>query len=351
MRKSGVALLLKLGCWLMAAAVIVAFAGCGGAGQSTGESRSASTAAASSEAKRDAWISIDGYKGAASVGILMAQKLGYFDEQGIEMAFTSAVVPDWPIKYVREGMVDFAVLRQPQVVLAEEKGAPIIAVGALEARPTAALIWLKRSGIDGIPDLRGRTIAIPGASFEEDFLQSLLERHGMTLDEVKIKRVEYDLTPALVSGQADAVFGGSWNVEGAALAARGLRPVVHRVQSLGFPSYDGQVLVARTHWAARNGPLIRDVMTALARGTAAATEHPRAAARVIEEGGETDLSVTPQAREAEVEATLPLLSETGYMSPSRAEELIDWMHAEGWIKRAFPASRLLTNDYLSIAER
>ncbi len=313
----------------------------------TETSPSASTVA-SSHGKREAWVSIDGYKGAPSAGILMAQELGYFDDLGIEMAFTSAIVPDWPTKYLREEMVDFAVLRQPQVVLAEEKGLPIVAVAALVARPTAALIWLKKSGIDGIADLKGKTIAIPGSFFQEDFLRSLLERHGLTLDEVKIKRVRYDLSPALAGGEADAIFGGSWNVEGAALAARGLKPVVLRVQGLGFPAYDEQVLVARTHWATQNGPLIRDVMTALARGTAAAIEHPETAARVVGEAGEGDPSVTPKVREAEVEATLPLLSETGYMSPSQAEDLIRWMHAEGWIKRAFPSSRLIDNDYLSI---
>jgi putative hydroxymethylpyrimidine transport system substrate-binding protein len=339
----------KPGCWLLAVAILI-FAGCGG-GERVAETRppGAGAAAPSQQGLREAWISVDGYKGAQSVGILMAQKLGYFEDAGVELYFTSAISPDWPVKYVREGMVDFAVLRQPQVALAEEKGAPIIAVGALEARPTTALIWLEGSGIDGIADLRGRTIAIPGSFFEEDALRSLLQRHGVTLDQVKVKHVRYDLTPALVRGQADAIFGGSWNVEGVALAARGLKPVVHRVQRLGFPRYDEQVLVARTGWASQNGSLIRDVMTALARGTAAAVAHPEAAVRAIEEGGESDPSVTPEVRRAEVEATLPLLSRTGYMSPGQAEELIDWMHAQGWIKRAYPGSRLITDEYLPTA--
>jgi putative hydroxymethylpyrimidine transport system substrate-binding protein len=340
--------LLKLGCWVLGVAALFALPGCGGTERATETRPSASTAAAHQEAMREVRISVDGYKGAQSVGILMAQELGYFEDAGVEMIFTSAISPAWPVKYLREEQVDFAVLRQPQVVRAEEKGAPIVAVGALEARPTAALIWLKKSGIGGIADLKGKTIAIPGLSFQEDFLQDLLERNGLTLDEVKIKRVGYDLVPALTSGGADAIFGGSWNVEGAALAARGLKPVVHRAQGLGFPRYDEQALVARTDWASWNGPLIRDVMTALARGTRAAIEHPRAAIKAVEESDETDLHATPRGTEAEVKATLPLLSETGYMNPGQAEDLIGWMHAEGWIRRAFPSSRLLTNEYLSL---
>jgi putative hydroxymethylpyrimidine transport system substrate-binding protein len=341
----------RLECWLLGVAVLVAFAGCGDTDKPTEASPGAKAAAVSQDAPRDAWISIDGYKGAQSVGILMAQELGYFEDEGVQMTITSAAAPDGAIVYVNEELVDFGVTRQPQVVLAREQGVPLVAVGALVALPTAALIWLKKSGIQDIADLKGKKIAIPGLTFQEDFLRSLLERNGLTFNDVKILHAGYELPRILASGQADAIFGGSWNVEGAALAARGLKPVIHRVQSLGLPAFDEQVLVARPDLVAEDGPLVRDVLAAVARGTAAAIEHPRAAVKAIEESDETDPAATPKVTEAEVEATLPLLSETGYMSPGQAEELVDWMHAEGWIKRAFPASRLLTNDYLLIDDR
>ncbi len=337
--------LLKLGCWVLGAVALVACAGCGEAGQAT-EVAAGTRSAAAAEVTREAWISIDGYKGPQSVGILMAQELGYFEDAGVEMTITGAASPENAISYVAEESVDFAVTRQPQVILAREEGEPIVAVGALVARPTAALIWLRKSGIHGVADLKGRTIAIPGLFFQEDFLQNLLERHGLTLDDVKIAHVGYESARALAGGEADAIFGGSWNVEGAELAARGLKPVVVRAPSLGFPAYDEQVLAARAPWVAENGPLVRDVLAAVARGTAAAIEHPRAAVKAIEQSEEVDPTATPKVTEAEVEATLPLLSETGYMSPGQAEDLVDWMHAEGLIQRKVPASQLLTNQFL-----
>ncbi len=339
----------RLGCWLLAAALFV-FAGCGESEQRTGKPVSAKAAPASSKGMREAWFSIDGYKGPQTIGILMAEKLGYFEDEGVEPTVTSAATPAAPLDYVPQEIVDFGVTRQPEVVLAKREGTPIVTVGALVARPTAALIWLKKSGIHGIADLKGKTIAIPGLTFQEDFLRTLLERHGLTLDDVKVSQLGYGLDRFLARGEADAIFGGSWDVEGAALAARGLKPVIRRVQNLGFPAYDEQVLVTRVDLASEDGPLVRDVLAALARGTAAAIEHPEAAVKLIEETGEADPNATPKVTEAEVEATLPLLSETGYMSPGQAEDLIDWMHAEGWIKRTFPSSRLITNDYLSIDE-
>lgn len=336
--------------WLLGAVVaLVLLGGCGG-GENTGTTASQASKATEErpEARREAWISLDGYGGAQTVGILMAKELGYFEDLGLAMTVTSAAVPDATIKYVREEVVGFGVTRQPQLVLAREEGTPVVAVGALVPRPTAAMIWLAKSKIGGIADLKGKTIAIPGLSFQEDFLESLLERSGLTLDDVKIKRVGYKLVPALVSGRADAIFGGSWNVEGAALAARGLKPVVARAQSLGLPSYDEQVLIARTSEVSRDPQLVRDVLAAVARGTAAAAEHPKAAVEAIEESGEGDPGATARTTEAEVEATLPLLSEAGYMNPEQATDLVGRMHEEGWVKRVRPPSDLLTNDYLPL---
>ena len=336
---------------LVVVLAVVFLVGCGaeeGAGM-TGPQTSRA-AAERPEDKRDAWISLDGHDGPQTVGILMAQEMGYFDDLGLDMTVTSAATPDATIQYVTHDVVDLGVTRQPQAVLAREEGEPIIAVGALVPRPTAAMIWLKASGIDGIAELKGKTVAIPGLPFQEDFLESVLGRSGLTLDDVKIKRVGYELVPALVSGRADAIFGGSWNVEGAALAARGLKPVVLRAQSLGLPSYEEQVLVAHTNQVSRDPQLTRDILAAVARGTAAAAEHPKAAVKVIEKSLEGDPNATAKVTEAEVAATLPLLSEAGYMSLSKASDLVDRMQREGWVRRAMPSSDLLTNDYLPLEQ-
>lgn len=338
--------LLRLGCWVLAVSALLALAGCGGSGGSTEASSSAKPAARRLEPAREAWISIADHQGADSVGILMAQERGYFEDLGIEMTVTSSAAPQGALEYVVDEEVEFGVTRQPEVVLAREEGEPVVAVGTLLARPTAALIWLKKSGIDGISDLKGKTIAISGFAFQRAFLRSLLEKHGLTPDDVKVLEVGYDAVGALSSGKADAIFGGSGNVEGAVLAARGLEPVVRRVENLGLPAYDEQVLIARSDRVAEDGPLVRDVLAAIARGTAAAVEHPEAAAEVIEKGEGAGPAATSKETEAEIKETLPLLSETGYMNQAQAEELVDWMHGEGLIQRKIPVSRLLTNRLL-----
>lgn len=197
-------------------------AGCGGGGE-TGKSETqvAETTPAPKEESRFPWVAMDGWDSAEAIGIVMAEKRGYFTRAKLEVLTLSPVTPALSIPDVLNGSDEIAVAHGPQVVVARGKGAPIVIVGSLVPRATAALIWTKDSGIGGIADLTGKTIAIPGLSFQEDFLETMLASGGLTLADVEVEKVGNDLIPALLAGKADAIFGGSANQEGAELEAGG----------------------------------------------------------------------------------------------------------------------------------
>jgi putative hydroxymethylpyrimidine transport system substrate-binding protein len=176
--------------------------GCGsqGAADDTG------TQSADYRPLRNVTVTLDGHEGPENVGILMAQQRGYFTDARLSVSILTPVLPARPVQYVVTGQDDLGVTQEPQLVLAKSKGAPVIAVGSLVHRPTAAMIWLKRSHIGGIADLKGKTIAIAGVPFQELFLANVLAFGGLTLDDVKVANVGYELVPALVSGRADAIF-------------------------------------------------------------------------------------------------------------------------------------------------
>lgn len=296
-------------------------------------------------------LTLAGWEGPESVGILMAERQGYFADAGLEVSVLTPVTPVNAVKYVVQGLVDLGVAPQPQVVMAKSKGLPIIAVGSLVLRPTATMIWLRGSSIHGIGDLKGKTIAIPGLSFQKAFLESLLMRAGLTPEDVEVKTVGYKLVPALVSGRADAIFGGSSNIEGLELESRGLHPVAVPVDDLALPAYEQLVVIARANRVAKEPQMIRAFMLALHRGTAAAIEDPEAAVAVVDTGDEPNPEASRQDTEAEVGATLPLVSRSGRMSPGRAVRLVAWMYEQGMIQRNLPVSSLLTNRYLQRSAR
>lgn len=291
-------------------------------------------------------MTLDGHEGPENVGILMAQQRGYFTDAHLSVSIFSPVLPARPVQYVVTHQDDLGVAQEPQLVLAKSKGAPVIAVGSLVHRSTASMIWLKKSHISGIAALKGKTIAVPGVPFQRDFLETLLNRYGLKLSDVKVKNVGYELVPALISGRADAIFGGSWNLEGAELESRGLKPHITRLRGLGFPAYDESMVIARPDRVAKEPGMIKDFMSAVARGTVAAVEDPRAAADAIE-GGLEGSDLSRKTLEAQLSATLPLLSKSGYMYSEEEIRLVDWMHEHGMTNQFPTPVELLNNEYVS----
>jgi putative hydroxymethylpyrimidine transport system substrate-binding protein len=325
---------------VLALALCVLVAGCG----EQQEDPTKAAAPAPQPPLQEITVTLDGWEGPATVGLVMASERGYFEDEGIEVqALVSS--PGLPLKYVANGDADLALSHQPQVILAKAKGAPLVDVGSVIPHATAAMIWKKESGIRSIADLRGKTIAIEGLPFQRLFLGQVLEKAGLTLEDVRVQRVDYDVLPAIASGRADAIFGGSYNLEGAALQARGEKPIVIPVRRLGIPDFEEFVLVARADFASRNAHVLRDFISALARGTAAAVKDPKAAAAAIEQANEADPDLGPESVVAEIRSTLPLLAGNAYMSPQRASRLVEWMQAEGMIRRKVPPSTILTNAY------
>ena len=177
-----------------------------------------------------------------------------------------------------------------------------------------------------------KTIAFSGIPFQKVFLEILLGEAGLTLEDVEVRNVGHEIVPALASGDADAAFGGTGNVEGAVLEARGLEPVVTPVRDLGLPPYEDLVIATRSGRAPPGPRLVRDFMSAVARGTAAAVEDPREAVRLIQRSPEGDPYLGLRATEAAVRATFPLLSRTGCMDPDQEAQLVDWMGGQGLIR-------------------
>src|SRR5215213_7030677 len=281
-------------------------------------------------------VTLDSHAGAENAGILMAEQRGYFRKAGLDVWVRTPGNPEYPVSYVAVGDDDIGIAQQPQIVLGNELEETVVAIGSVISEPTAAMIWLRGSGVDEIADLKGKRIATSGALYQSDFLEQALGQAGLTLDEVEVMSAGYELVPKLLSGEVDAIFGGSSNMEGAALEARGAKPVITPVQELGAPAYDELMVIARPDCVAKHPSLFRRFMVALARGTEAAKKDPRGAARAIERNLGSDPTAGRKETEAEVAATLPLLSRSGRIDLAQAENLVRWMREKDMIEEEPP---------------
>ncbi len=294
-------------------------------------------------------LTLDFYPNPDHAGIYMAEKLGYFEEAGLDVSIQTPSDPAAPIKLLAAGQTDLAISYEPEVALAHEKGLDVVAVGALVNRPLTSMIWLRKSGIKGVAGLKGKTVATAGIPYQDAFLTTILGRAKLSTSDVKAVNVGFGLLPALISGKAEAMLGGFLNVEGVDLRRRGENPVVTPVDRLGVPTYDELVLVANRGSLEEDPQKFRLFLAALERGTEAAVAQPNAATKAVLEAN-NDLE--PKLTEAEVKATLPLLGARtpgrpyGFMDPDEWSTFTAWMRDNGLIDTLPLPSELLSNDYL-----
>ncbi len=295
-------------------------------------------------------LTLDFYPNPDHAGIYMAQKLGYFEEAGLDVNIQTPSDPAAPMKLLAAGRSDLAISYEPEVMLAREQGLDVRAVAAIVNRPLTSMIWLKKSGIGGVAGLRNKTIATAGIPYQDAYLKTILARAKLKPSDVKTVNVGFGLLPALLGGQAQAMLGGFSNVEGVDLRLRGSEPVVTPVDKLGVPTYDELVLVARDKQLEEDPQATRLFIAALARGTAAAASNPKAAAKALLEAN-PDLD--PKLTKAELAVTLPLLAPPaggnrpyGYMVPAQWREFVGWMRDNELIDGLPATASLLSNDYL-----
>jgi putative hydroxymethylpyrimidine transport system substrate-binding protein len=294
-------------------------------------------------------LTLDFYPNPDHAGIYMAQKLGYFEEAGLDVSLHTPSDPAAPIKLLAAGQTDLAISYEPEVLLAKEQGLDVLAVGALVNRPLTSMIWLGKSGVKGIGDLRGKTVATAGIPYQEDYLDTILDGAGLASDDVTQVDVGLNLLPALLSGRADAILGGFSNIEGVDLAERGREPRVVPVDQLGIPTYDELVLVANSDNIDNDPKTARLFIAALERGTREAIKRPDEATQAILDAGD---GLDPKLTRAEIDRTLPLLSQKGtghpfgYLDPREWTRFAHFMADNGLIKVLPSMSSILTNDLL-----
>ncbi|MDA9865161.1 ABC transporter substrate-binding protein [bacterium] len=176
--------------------------------------------------------------------IIIAEENGYFAEQDLEVEVIAPADPSLPPRMVAAGQADLAVSYQPQLHLQIHEGLPLIRVGTLVATPLNCLLVLDDGPIATPADLKGKKIGFSVAGVEEAILTAVLEKYGVSLDDIELVNVNFSLSPALMSGQVDAVIGAFRNFELNQMDIEGVPGRCFYIEEEGVPTYDELIYVA-----------------------------------------------------------------------------------------------------------
>lgn len=204
--------------------------------------------------------------------LYVAREMGYFRDAGLEVEMVAPADPNDPPKLVAAGRADLAVSYQPQLQMQAAEGLPLTRIGTLVATPLNTVVVLADGPVKSIADLKGRKVGYSVGGLEDALLGAMLENAGLKLSDVELVNVNFSLSPALLSGQVDAVVGAYRNFELNQLDIEGKAGRAFYPEEHGVPPYDELVIVANREKVA--DPRLPRFLDAVERGTLYLINHP-----------------------------------------------------------------------------
>lgn len=328
---------------LLAAALAVA-----GGVSACGEKKDVLTPTAST--KQTVNLMLDWLPNADHVGIYDALAHGDFASAGLHVNVRTPTDPASPLQLLAAGKVDVAISYEPELMLARDKGEPLVAIGAIVQRPLTSIVSLGSKHITAPVQLRGKRVGDAGIDYQRAFLRTILRRAGVPARSVTETNVGANLVPALLSKRIDAALGAYWNYEAIQLAQDGKHPDVIHIEKAGVPTYDELVLVTTENDVASKNNRLRRFVQAIGRGYTAARSDSAAGINALLDANP---SLTRKLQGASVQATLSSFFPAnpnlpwGWQNPAQWTAFGEWMLHERLISNPASVAGAQTNQLLA----
>ncbi|HDG9792373.1 TPA: ABC transporter substrate-binding protein [Raoultella planticola] len=215
---------------------------------------------------------LDWYINPDHAPIMVAEQIGAFKAQGLDVKIVPPSDPALPPRLVAAGQADLAITYQPQVHFFADEGLPLVRVGTLINSPLNTVIALDKS-IKTPADLKGKKVGYSVSGIEQATLATMAQHAHIDPQSIKLINVNFQLTSALLAGQVDAVIGGYRNIEALELKLQGKDPQVMNVEDFGVPTYDELVIVANRDEI--HAAKIKKFLVALQEGVTYLRAHPQ----------------------------------------------------------------------------
>jgi putative hydroxymethylpyrimidine transport system substrate-binding protein len=275
-------------------------------------------------------VMLDYFPNADHAGIYAAQASGEYQRAGLDVKIVAPPDAALPLKLLQAGRADLVISYEPEVLLARDKGADVVAVGALVQKPLTSLMSLGDRAITRPEQLANKRVGTSGIPYQSAYLRTILAKAGVDPASVKETNVGFNLTQAMLSKKVDATLGAFWNYEGVDLQRRGRKPEILRMEDLGVPTYDELVFAARRKDLDQDGASrVRRFLQATARGHALLREDPQ---KGVDALLEADRGLDRDLQTAAVKATLPVFFPEDDKKPFGWQEPVEWAAYEKWMR-------------------
>jgi pyrimidine precursor biosynthesis enzyme len=139
--------------------------------------------------------------------VYLAQKMGFFEEQGIKVALLEPNDPSDVTEIIGSGKVDMGFKAMIHTLAAKARGFPVTSIGSLLDEPFTGVVYLKGSGVTtDFQSLKGKRIGYVG-EFGKIQIDELTKYYGMTPSDYQAIRCGMNVSQAIIEGKIDAGIG------------------------------------------------------------------------------------------------------------------------------------------------
>ncbi|MCH9755580.1 MAG: ABC transporter substrate-binding protein [Gammaproteobacteria bacterium] len=138
--------------------------------------------------------------------IILGNYLGFYQEEGVELAIIEPHNPSDVPEIVGTGAVDLGLKAIIHCYAVKGRGFPIKSIGTLLEEPFTGLIYLKSTGIKTFDDLRGKRLGFVG-HFGKIMIDDLARRAGFSVNDYETVRIGMNVVDAIKRDKIDAGIG------------------------------------------------------------------------------------------------------------------------------------------------
>lgn len=284
-------------------------------------------------------LMLDWFPNVDHLPVYLAQKSGYFADQGLEVEIIVPSETSDALKLAAAGKVDLAVSYQPQTIMAADAGLKVKAVAPLVVKPLTTLMFLDKS-IKKPADLSGKKIGYTVPGLMDMLLKGFADINGIT-DYTPVN-VGFTILPALASKQVAAVMGPFKTYETVTMQQQGEEPRFFELEKYGIPEYEELIFAAGAATLENKEKAVHGFVLAIHKALADIKKDPHKALAIYFE------ALPEVDKETETKAfalTAEYFAAPGQVSdPEKWQAFIDFSLKYGLIRNTINPQELIYNN-------
>jgi NitT/TauT family transport system substrate-binding protein len=283
----------------------------------------------------------------------VADKMGYFDQEGLRMEFTTIPGGLEPLKAVATGKAQMAFPAPSSLIVARESNLPVRSIFALRQKWIFGFASMQGRNIKTMADLKGKTIGVISESAGFIAKIMIVGSKDLSLDKVNIQVVGANMAGPLAAGRVDAVY--CWDTLFEQYKRQGLDVVW--ISGPEYDDYQSNVLATSEQFIKEKPKMIQGFLRGIVKGSVFSIENPQAALKII---SKSEPQLTKDMEKAMVELQL---ANAGFQSKLQAQNGFGFHSAKSWelqakalkdmkeITKVLPGDQYFTNEFIALANK